>query len=184
MIDSSQWVDRYGDMLYRFTLLRVKDAEQAEEIVQNTFLAALQAKDKFAGRSTESTWLFGILKNKIMDHFRQIKRSRTCDLEPSDERDPCESEFDGKGHWQALPIRWGINPQKATEDRELGQVLSTCMNKLSEKFRRLFVLREIEGMKSEQICAELDITPNNLWVMLYRTRNLLKKCLEIHLFEK
>jgi RNA polymerase sigma-70 factor (TIGR02943 family) len=184
VIDSSQWVDRYGDMLYRFTLLRVKDAEQAEEIVQITFLAALQAKDKFAGQSTEKTWLFGILKHKIMDHFRKIKKNRTFDLEPNDDRDPCESEYNGKGHWQALPIRWGINPQKATEDKELRRVLSTCMDKLSDKFRRLFVLREIEGMRSEEICSEFNITSSNLWVMLHRARNQLKKCLEVHLFEK
>jgi RNA polymerase sigma-70 factor (ECF subfamily) len=184
LTDSSQWVERYGDMLYRFTLLRVKDAEHSEEIVQNTFLAALQAKEKFAGRSTEKTWLFGILKHKIMDHFRQIKKTRTYDLEPGDDPDPCGSEFDGRGHWQALPIQWGINPQKATEDQQLGRVLATCMDKLSDKYRQLFVLREVEGMKSEQICAELDITPSNLWVMLHRARNQLKKCLEIHLFEK
>ena len=183
VIDASQWVERYGDMLYRYTLLRIKDAEQSEEIVQITLLAALQAKDKFAGRSTEGTWLVGILKNKIMDHFRQIKRSKTSDLELSDDRDPCESEFDGKGHWQALPQRWGINPQKASEDEELGRVLASCMNKLSDKFRRLFVLREIEGIPSEEICAEFDIKPNNLWVMLHRTRNQLKKCVEVHLFE-
>ena len=183
VIDSSQWVDRYGDMLYRFALLRVKDAEQAEEIVQIALLAALQAKDKFSGRSSEGTWLVGILKNKIMDHFRQVKRSKTCDLELNDDRDVCESDFDGKGHWQALPVRWGINPQKAVEDEELGRFLSTCMNELSDKFRQLFILREIEGMESEQICEEFAITPNNLWVMLYRARNQLKKCLELHLLE-
>ncbi len=183
VIDTSQWVERYGDMLYRYALLRVKDAELSEEIVQITLLAALQAKDKFAGRSSEGTWLVGILKNKIMDHFRQIKRTRTWDLELDDDRDPCESDFDGKGHWQALPLRWGINPQKAAEDQELGRVLADCMNTLSDKFRRLFVLREIEGMESEKICAEFDITPNNLWVMLYRARNQLKKCLEVRLFE-
>jgi RNA polymerase sigma-70 factor (ECF subfamily) len=183
VIDTSQWVERYGDVLYRYALLRVKNAELAEEIVQITFVAALQAKDKFAGRSTESTWLIGILKNKIMDHFRQIKRLKISDLELTDDRDPCESDFSGKGHWQALPIRWGINPQKAIEDKELRRHLASCMDTLSEKFRRLFVLREIEGLDSEEICAEFDITPNNLWVMLYRAKNQLKKCLENHLFE-
>jgi RNA polymerase sigma-70 factor (TIGR02943 family) len=183
VIDTSQWVERYGDVLYRYALLRVKNAELAEELVQITFVAVLQAKDKFAGRSKESTWLIGILKNKIMDHFRQLKRSKVSDLELTDDRDPCESDFSGKGHWQALPIRWGINPQKAIEDKELRRHLATCMDTLSDKFRRLFVLREIEGLESEEICAEFDITPNNLWVMLYRAKNQLKKCLESHLFE-
>ena len=75
-IDSEQWVERYGDMLYRYTLVRVKDSVAAEEIVQVTLLAALQSKNSFAGRSTEKSWLFGILKHKIMDHFRQLKNQR------------------------------------------------------------------------------------------------------------
>ena len=183
-IDSGLWVDRYGDMLFRFTLLRVKDEDQAEEIVQNTFLAALQAKESFAGRSTEKTWLFGILKHKIMDHFRKVKKEKTFDLEPDDDHDPCESDFDGKGHWRALPIRWGINPEKSIENSELQKILATCMNKLSDKFRQLFVMREVEGLKSERICEELGISPSNLWVMLHRSRNQLKKCLEVHLFEE
>ncbi|GJL78785.1 MAG: RNA polymerase sigma factor [Nitrospinaceae bacterium] len=184
VIDSSQWVDKYADMLFRFTLVRVKDEDQAEEIVQNTFLAALQSQGSFAGLSSEKTWLFGILKHKIMDHFRKVSKEKTSDLEMDDDRDPCESEFDGKGHWQALPIRWGINPEKAAENRELVKILETCMDKLSAKFRQIFVLREIEGLQSETICAEFGISPNNLWVMLHRTRNQLKKCLEVHLFEK
>ena len=184
LIDSSQWVDRYGDAMFRFTLLRVKDEDHAEEIVQDTFVAALQAKESFAGRSSEKTWLFGILKNKTMDHFRQIKKNRTYDLEVDDDRDPCASDFDGKGHWQSLPFQWGINPEKAVENKEFLQYLSKCMDTLSDKFRCLFVLREIEGQGSEKICSELGISQNNLWVMLHRTRNQLKKCLEVYLLER
>ena len=86
VIDTSQWVEKYGDVLYRYALLRVKDADLAEEIVQIALLAALQAKDKFAGRSTEGTWLIGILKNKIFDHFRQLKRKGAYSLELSDDQ--------------------------------------------------------------------------------------------------
>ena len=182
-IDSQQWVERYGDGMFRFALLRVNDEDHADDIVQNTFLAALKAKDSFAGLSTEKTWLFGILKNKIMEHYREIKKNRKYDLNLEDDRDPCESDFDGKGHWRSLPFHWGIDPEKAVVDKELLQNFLGCMDSLSPKFRQLYVLREIEGYDSETICSELDITPSNLWVMLHRARNRLKKCIEVHLPE-
>ncbi|MCH8209572.1 MAG: RNA polymerase subunit sigma-70, partial [Nitrospinae bacterium] len=61
-LDSNLWLENYGDMIYRYTLVRVKDPDTAEEIVQVTLLAALQAKDSFQGRSSEKSWLFGILQ--------------------------------------------------------------------------------------------------------------------------
>ncbi|MHC4945232.1 MAG: RNA polymerase sigma factor, partial [Planctomycetota bacterium] len=74
--DPATWVDEHGDALYRFAITRLKDPEAAEEIVQETFLAALKAKDSFKGRSSERTWLIGILKNKVIDHFRKMSRER------------------------------------------------------------------------------------------------------------
>lgn len=182
-INPQLWVERYSDGMFRFALLRVNDEDHADDIVQNTFVAALKAKDSFAGLSTEKTWLFGILKNKIMEHYREIKKNRKYDWGLEDDRDPCESDFDGKGHWRSLPFHWGIDPEKAVVDKELLQKFSGCMDTLSPKLRHLYVLREIEGHDSETLCSELDITPNNLWVMLHRARNRLKKCIEVHLQE-
>lgn len=182
-IDPQQWVEEYSDCMFRFAMFRVNDEEHADDIVQNTFLAALKAKDSFAGQSSEKTWLFGILKNKIMEHYREKKKNQKRGLSLEDERDPCQSDFDGKGHWRSLPFDWGINPEKAVVDKELLQTFLGCMNNLSPKFRQLYVLREIEELDSKTICSELDITPSNLWVILHRTRNLLKKCIESHLEE-
>lgn len=174
-IDTDQWVDRYGDMMYRFTLVRVKDQDTAEEIVQNTFLAALQSKNSFAGRSSEKSWLFGILKHKIMDHFRQTQKVRSLDL-PEDDSSP--DEYDHSGHWILFPKDWNLDPEKAAENQQLVEALSHCMNGLPEKFRQVFVLKEIEGLDSEEICNEFNIKPTNLWVILHRARSQLKKCLE------
>lgn len=182
-INSQQWAERYADGMFRFALLRVNDEEHAEDIVQNTFLTALKAKDSFAGLSSEKTWLFGILKNKIMEHYREKKKNQKYGLSLEDNHDPCESDFDGKGHWQSFSFHWGTDPEKAVVDKELLQIFWGCMNTLSPKFRELYVLREIEGCDSETICSESDITPNNLWVILHRARNLLKKCMEVHLSE-
>lgn len=177
-VDPGQWVERYGDLLFRYTLVRVKDQDVAEEIVQTTLLAALQAKNTFEGRSSEKSWLFGILKHKIMDHFRRLKQKRAYELTPEDDADPYEQAFDAHGHWIHPPRPWAYDPEKAAENKELTGALAECLDGLSEKFRSVFVLKEIDGMASEDICKEFGITPTNLWVILHRARNQLKRCLE------
>ena len=167
--------------MYRYTLVRVKDASTAEEIVQVTFFAALQATHTFAGRSSEKSWLFGILKHKILDHFREIKKNRTYDLTPEDDKDPYE--YDQAGHWKKMPRHWGLDPVKSAENQELTEKLALCLDDLSDKFREIFVLKEIEGLSTEEICKDFNIKPTNLWVILHRARNQLKKCLEIHWFD-
>jgi RNA polymerase sigma-70 factor (TIGR02943 family) len=182
-LDPSLWIEKYSDEMFRFTLLRVKEETHVDDIIQETILAALQAKGSFEGRSTEKTWLFGILKNKIFEYYRETKKKYKYALELKDEANPCDSEFDGKGHWQALPFSWGIDPDKAFENKQNYQVLSECIDGLSPKYRQLFVFREIEKQSAESICKDFDITTNNLWVILHRVRNLLKKCIESHLPE-
>jgi DNA-directed RNA polymerase specialized sigma24 family protein len=103
--------------MFRFTLLRVKDDDHAEEIIQNAFLAVLMAKESFAGRSSEKTWLFGILKFKILNHYREIKKNQTYDLSVDDEHDPCKSDFNGKGHSLALPFNLGIHRKQAASSK-------------------------------------------------------------------
>jgi len=179
-IDANQWMDRYGDLIYRYTLVRVKDQGATEEIVQVTFLAALQAAHTYAGRSSEKSWLFGILKHKIMDHFREIKKNRSFDLSPNDDPDPCG--YDSMGNWKKFPQDWRLDPEKSAENQELTEMLALCLDSLPDKFRQIFVLKEIDGVSTEQICNEFNIKPTNLWVILHRARNQLKNCLEIHWF--
>jgi len=178
LLNSDLWVEQYGDMLYRYTLVRVKDPDAAEEIVQVTLLAALQAKDSFQGRSTEKSWLFVILKHKILDHFRDLKNHRTYELTSEDGADPLENAYLQNGQWANAPKNWDTDPYKAAENSQLVEALSMCLDKLSEKFRNIFVLKELEGLPSEEICKEMGIQPTNLWVILHRARNQLRKCLE------
>jgi RNA polymerase sigma-70 factor (TIGR02943 family) len=169
-----KWVEHYADMMYRYTLVRVKDADVAEELVQSTFFAALKSQSTFAGKSTEKTWLFGILKHKTMDYFRGFKKHVSIDMTSED--DPIH--FNSTGHMASKPGNWNLDPEKAAENKELSQVLAQCMNKLPEKFHRVFVLKEVDGLSSEEICNEFNIKPTNLWVILHRARNQLKLCLE------
>ncbi|MBN4077938.1 sigma-70 family RNA polymerase sigma factor [Nitrospina gracilis] len=175
MLEPEKWVENYADMLYRYTLVRVKDPDVANELVQVTFFAALKSQHTFAGKSTEKTWLFGILKHKIMDHFRSAKKNINLDITDADAD---RIQFDLAGHMTPSPNNWNVDPEKASENKELAQVLAKCMNGLSEKFHRLFVLKEIEGLSSEEICKEFNVKPTNLWVMLHRARNQLKLCME------
>ncbi len=174
-LEPQQWVENYADMMYRFTLVRVKDPEVAEELVQATFFAALKSQHSFAGRSSEKTWLFGILKHKTMDYFRSSKKNISIDL-TAEESD--RIHFDAAEHMVPKPVNWNMDPEKAAENKELAQILAKCMKGLPEKFHRVFVLKEMDGLSSDEICKEFNIKPTNLWVILHRARNQLKLCLE------
>lgn len=181
--DAGQWVDKHGDALYRFALARVRSPELAEEMVQETFLAALRAKDSFAGRSSERTWLIGILKRKVIDYYRKYWRERPMtELETRDEVDGDISDmFDETGHWRKPPETW-TNPRVATEQNQFWVVFEKCMQGLPERQAQAFYLREVEGMESDEIRQVLQITPTNLWAMLHRARVRLRACLEENWF--
>lgn len=173
------WVDLYGDALYRFALSRLKNAELAEEMVQDTFVAALHAYDNFKGRSALKTWLMGILKHKIIDHLRRKYRET-----PSDQveaiADSNDELFNEKGGWSVRPARWSVNPGKAHEQREFLDIFYKCLADIPDRLAEAFTLREIDGMSTEELCKELDISPTNSWTMLYRARMQLRRCLEVN----
>jgi RNA polymerase sigma-70 factor (ECF subfamily) len=186
--DPERWVDDYGDFLYKFALMRLRDPARAEDAVQETFLAALKGGQSFAGRGAERSWLVGILKNKIYDHFRKASRETTfTDLDfYSDEEKDCFF-VDGldKGAWNhdLGPQQWPH--QGESLDHELfWQTYRDCAEKLPKKIAAAFNLREVDGIESKEVCALLNISEGNLWVMLHRARMALRRCLETHWFTK
>ncbi len=176
------WVDQYGDFLYRFTLSRIKDPSIAEDLVQETFLAALKARKNFQGRSTAKTWLIAILKHKIVDHIRKQVREQTSDkvesLYNTAANDPADTSFNDEGDWQIRPSKWIIDPMKLYEQKEFMDVLYHCLGELPERQAEAFMMREIDGFSTEEICKVLNISATNSWVMLYRARMWLRQCLE------
>jgi RNA polymerase sigma-70 factor (ECF subfamily) len=171
------WVDEYGDFLYRFALSRVKDPSVAEDLVQETFLAALRAFENFKGRSTGRTWLIAILKHKIVDYIRKkIREPSTDKIETL--TDLADSDFNDHGEWQIRPFKWAINPDKIYEQKEFLNVLYRCLAELPERLAEAFMLREMDGLSTEEICKVLEITATNSWVMLYRARMSLRHCIE------
>jgi RNA polymerase sigma-70 factor (ECF subfamily) len=180
-LNPDQWLDEHGDVLYRYALARVRDRSLAEDLVQETLVAALKAKDSFAGRAAERTWLVGILKHKIIDALR--KRGRETPLEelPSAADEPGDW-FDERGEWRVAPSAWG-RPEQSLEQDQFWRVLQDCIDRLPERLAAVFTLREIDGLESEEICNVLEVsTTNNLWVMLSRARMRLRQCLEIQWF--
>ncbi len=182
LTDPNLWPDLYGDALYRHALFRLRDPMAAEEMVQETFLAALQGRDRFAGNSAEKTWLIGILKHKIIDHLRKTIRERPHNeaSQPFDEME--ESCFDNSGHWQIKVGRWS-NPDNALDNEQFWRTLNDCVSRLPPRMATLFILREIDGLESEAICQEMALSStNNLWTMLSRMRLRLRQCLELNWF--
>src|SRR5947209_8093035 len=91
------WLEEHGDALYAYALTRVRSADAAEDIVQETLLAALTAKETFAGQSAQRTWLLGILKHKLIDHLRKSIRQRPLTELDADVTAECFTE---QGEWK------------------------------------------------------------------------------------
>ena len=175
-----QWLQLYGNILYRYGVSRVRNSEVAEDLVQETLLAALKAKENFAGKSSEQTWLVSILKHKIIDYFRKTSGEKTQEYDESLMADQQDDYFDQNGHWQVDFSPWS-KPDKAMEQEQFMTTLQDCISRLPPKMAQLFVLREFDGMKSEEICELMSIsTLNNFWVMLSRIRVQLRHCLDIN----
>jgi RNA polymerase sigma-70 factor (ECF subfamily) len=186
LVDPERWVERYGDILFGFAAGRVRDRAIAQDLVQETFLAALKARESFAGRATERAWLFGILRNKLADYYRlQNREVSFADLEeplPEEQGAFCARGL-GKDGWikRLAPKAWET-PDKNLLSKEFQEVLKRCMTRLPDKITQVFLLREIDGASSDEICKDLGVSPNNLCVMLHRARIGLRRCLEVHWF--
>ncbi|MCI0606072.1 sigma-70 family RNA polymerase sigma factor [bacterium] len=185
--DPTAWVDQHGETMFRYALFRLRDRALAEEVVQETFLAALQSKARFEGQSSERTWLIGILKHKIMDHFRKQRREvplETSGIIPTEQEEMFRTTGEWIGHWteQAGPKDWGTDPIRSIEKKEFWEALERCLAMLPPRLAQVFILREMDEMSSDEICRALAISESNLWVMLHRARLQLRRALELSYF--
>jgi RNA polymerase sigma-70 factor (ECF subfamily) len=174
--DPARWVDEHGDYLYRFALVRVSRPEAAEDLVQETLLAALEAAGTFAGRASERTWLTGILKNKLIDRLRRRRTQTASDLGAAD--DWLDGLYDRKGHWKAAPGRWGTDPAQLLERREFWDAFQRCLGGLPDRLREVLSLRLLDDVPAAEVCQTLAISATNLWTLLHRARLRLWNCLD------
>ncbi len=183
-LEPQKWVERYGDYLFSYAIGRVNDSGKAEDLVQETFLAALKARDRFRGASTERTWLTSILKRKIIDTYRKKYSSKEMAFGAHEDTvfdgDFYRSEEPFKGHWLegSGPNSHSFLPEGELEQEELRLFINLCIENLQPQLAAAFIMRMIDEEDSDTICKELGITPSNLWVMLHRARLRMRECLE------
>lgn len=177
ILDPEKWVDRYADDLYRYAYGKVGEKELAEDLVQEAFISGIKGKDKFLGKSSEKTWLSTILNNKIIDFYRKRASSKEKLTDEFHDR-----PFDENGGWKsdALPGDWSASFSTEIEKTEFRSILKNCMDKLTDTASAIFAMRNIEGYTSKEICKELAISSSNYWVVMHRSKMLLRDCMEIN----
>ncbi len=173
------------DML-KFAHLQLRDEGAAEDAVQEALIAAMRHRDGFAGRSALKTWVFAILRNKIIDHLRKHAREIPASdlVHRSDDDGPdIEHLFEQDGHWttQDKPHTWA-DPESALSQKQFWAVFDACVNHLPANTARVFMMREFLDLGTEEICEELAISSANCWVILHRARTALRRCLENNWF--
>ncbi|MBB5634597.1 RNA polymerase sigma-70 factor (ECF subfamily) [Pedobacter cryoconitis] len=181
VIDPTRWVENHADYLFSYAITRINDEEQARDLVQETFLAALERIDKFEGRSSERTWLTSILKNKVIDVYRKKssglnKITTSLDAEPQD-----QDFFDATdGHWNKThrPQAFGIEEHDPLMSKELNSILQKCMQKLPALWLSVFTMKHMDDETTDLICAELKVSPSNFWVIIHRAKLNLRACLQ------
>lgn len=180
-------LEQHRSYLMRYALLQLRDATAAEDVVQETLLAAIEGMDRFSGKSTVRTWLTGILKHKIIDLVR--RQAREVPLTPGggdserSEADAIDALWVANGHWQKPPGDWG-SPERTLENKKFWEVFELCAGMMPARTARVFAMREVMELSTDEICKELGITATNCWVMLHRARLSLRECLELRWFGK
>ena len=181
---SDQDLQQHRPYLLRYALLQLRNPDQAEDVVQETLLAALEGRARFSGLSSVKTWLTGILKHKIIDAIRRKAREQPLiNVEDGTDGETVDALFKKDGHWQQMPATWG-DPEQALENRKFWEIFELCSRLMPERTARVFMLREVMEMTTDEICQELSITPTNLYFQLHRARLRLRECLNVHWFSQ
>ncbi|MCA9136446.1 MAG: sigma-70 family RNA polymerase sigma factor [Planctomycetales bacterium] len=173
--ESCEWVDQYGDAMYRYTLARTGDRGVAEELVQETFLAAIAGKSGFKGESSVSTWLFAILKRKTADYFRRQNNHNEA-MVGDDTLQTIPTSLDRSVHWRD-------DPAAIFEDQEFWKTFDRCVEKLPNKLSEVFILREVNQYSAKEVCELLGLGATNLSMRLHRCRLALRECLNRNWFD-
>jgi RNA polymerase sigma-70 factor (ECF subfamily) len=161
--------------MLRFARLQLRDDHLAEDAVQEAIIAALKSGN-FEQRSQLKTWVFAILRHKIIDVIRERGRHPVDTYSEDEELD---EQFRPDGHWRRdqRPANWH-SPEISFANEQFWVIFEACLNNLPENPARVFMMREHLGLEVREICIELSISENNCWVLIHRARMRLRKCLE------
>jgi RNA polymerase sigma-70 factor (TIGR02943 family) len=181
ILNPQLWVKNYADYLYNYAYTRLNDDEIARDLVQETFLVALEKIEKFEGRSSERTWLTAILKNKVIDVYRKKKSGLGNNFENT-LSDTGQIEFFDRhdGHWKVehQPKAFGLEEYDLLGKKELSHILQKCLKKLPGLWLAVFTMKHMDDLASETICSQLNVTDSNFWVIMHRTKVNLRACLQ------
>jgi len=185
LIDDGYLEEIRRDMI-KFAHLQLRDEAQAEDVVQEALVAALDNTKEFAGRAAVKTWIFAILKNKIVDLIRMQARTTNVSALSVEEESldqAFESLFKTNAHWSpgARPSNWG-DPEESLREQRFWEVFDACLKHLPENTARVFMMREFLEFETAEVCRELSLTTSNCNVILHRARNGLRRCLESNWF--
>ncbi|MEO6221257.1 MAG: sigma-70 family RNA polymerase sigma factor [Ginsengibacter sp.] len=172
----NDWINEYSDIFFDYLYNRVCDKTVAKDILQETFVAAWKNYSSFKNKSSEKTWLFSILKNKLMDHYRMQAKLK-IDL-------PDNSYFfDESDHWteSAEPRQWE-DAAASLDTKEFYLVLDQCKSKLTPVQQLAFTMKYIDEHDPHFICKVLKITTSNYWVIIHRCKLQLRNCMENNWF--
>lgn len=190
-LEPEKWIERYSDYLYSFAYARLRKEEVAQDLVQDTFFSALRARDTFLNNASEKTWLISILKRKIIDYYRKKSTQNELNIldKPVQTEDGTRDHFfedqaTYSGHWTAggAPKEWKKDFETSVDSDEFYDILKGCMTKLPEKTAAAFTMKNMDGLETEEICKELNITASNYWVMMHRAKLMLRECMEKNWF--
>jgi RNA polymerase sigma-70 factor (TIGR02943 family) len=176
--DPTHWVAMYADYLYTYALVRLDDEDLCRDLVQETFLAALEKLSEFRGESSERTWLTAILRYKVIDVYRKRNSAWLTSLDAHD-GEPEYFEPDN-GHWKDVyaPRPMNMDYDDPTVHKELAAILQKCLQRLPALWQAIFSMKHMDEVKTEAICKELKVTPSNYWVILHRAKVNLRACIQ------
>ncbi len=186
VVVSPDAIAREQKYLYRYAITRLRDPDLAQDVVQYTILAAMEAAERFQGKASLRTWLIAILRNKILDAMKAHARLVSLESDPSTEDaldHDVDKQFNLDGRWSTTyrPTSWA-NPEAAFENTQFWTVFERCLEHVPPRIAEVFVLREVLGETIADICKILDLSASNCSVMLFRARMRLKDCLDVNWF--
>jgi RNA polymerase sigma-70 factor (TIGR02943 family) len=182
-LNCNNWIEKYTDYLYSYAFYKIGKKEEAEDLVQDTFLSAFKGKEAYNGIASEKTWLLAILKNKIIDYYRKPKNTDSFSTYIDETADSFDNSFfdeTNSGRWKKdIEENYFSNAAESyLLGKEFQRFLQICIDKMPSKLKAVFISKYIDDEKTEHICAAFNITPANYWVIIFRSKTLLRTCLE------
>ena len=183
----SLFLSQVREDMVRFARLQLGNDDEAEDAVQEALAGALRNANSFRGDAALKTWIIAILKNKVADILRQRQRRPI----PASEFQQAEQEgawpelFDRRGMWRdaSRPAHWE-DPEADLHSSQFAAVFDACLNRLPPQQGRVFMMREVVELETQEICHELGLSVANVHVILHRARLALRACLQLHWFQE